>query len=376
MRDIISLIESLNEQNEKKKEDKPEISNVEFKEVDPSIDISMDDGTSKGEVAISRDKENDIQDFRPGTVSREAPRIRGSLDQEHLNYLGQLMSNRELNAAEPDLNPEANVTNGYIEPIPTTPENLPAVISASLATTDADEVGKPVFDPKWTMVRNLPGYMSNAIRALGRSIFGEFTDTPIEDINVMASPMVNTQRDIDMMAHWIRRYGIRDVEAELTFDNIMPGYAADVQIWNAKGYTFMLVLDAMGNYIYSWPGGRGVHLDAPLEPRGYLREEEDMTRTKELEDALCAALEWIDAVPEDVVASLPAMPGFDRDHVDSLLGTKCKPNKPAAEPESLSEAQRFARLAGIGYVPKKERAPVTEAEKTAFDFATLAGIRR
>lgn len=36
-----------------------------------------------------------------------------------------------------------------------------------------------------------------------------------------------------------------------------------------------------------------------------------------LKQALTWALEWIDAVPDDV--QLPAMPGFDRDYVDSLL---------------------------------------------------------
>lgn len=36
-------------------------------------------------------------------------------------------------------------------------------------------------------------------------------------------------------------------------------------------------------------------------------------------EALQCALEWIDAVPTDMVATLPAMPGFDRDDVDELL---------------------------------------------------------
>lgn len=41
-------------------------------------------------------------------------------------------------------------------------------------------------------------------------------------------------------------------------------------------------------------------------------------REQDLEWALSAALKWIDAVPDDV--ELQAMPGFDRDYVDSLLG--------------------------------------------------------
>lgn len=40
-------------------------------------------------------------------------------------------------------------------------------------------------------------------------------------------------------------------------------------------------------------------------------------RELELVDALRAALEWIDAVPQETV--LPIMPGFDRDWVDGLV---------------------------------------------------------
>ena len=41
-------------------------------------------------------------------------------------------------------------------------------------------------------------------------------------------------------------------------------------------------------------------------------------REARLVGALDAALEWIDAIPDEVVANLPAMPGFDRDAVDEL----------------------------------------------------------
>lgn len=40
---------------------------------------------------------------------------------------------------------------------------------------------------------------------------------------------------------------------------------------------------------------------------------------KALREALRAALDWIDAVPQDTV--LPAMPGFDRDDVEELLAS-------------------------------------------------------
>lgn len=45
--------------------------------------------------------------------------------------------------------------------------------------------------------------------------------------------------------------------------------------------------------------------------------ESGLKRIAALEYALRCALAWIDAVPSDT--PLPAMPGFDRDEVDSLL---------------------------------------------------------
>lgn len=40
---------------------------------------------------------------------------------------------------------------------------------------------------------------------------------------------------------------------------------------------------------------------------------------RELSEALAATVEYIDAIPDDTAQKFPAMPGFDRDHVDSLL---------------------------------------------------------
>ena len=50
-----------------------------------------------------------------------------------------------------------------------------------------------------------------------------------------------------------------------------------------------------------------------------------MTNETKLHEALKDALEWIDAVPADVVASLPAMPGFNRDKVDELIAAQSQP---------------------------------------------------
>jgi hypothetical protein len=45
-----------------------------------------------------------------------------------------------------------------------------------------------------------------------------------------------------------------------------------------------------------------------------------LDHSRDLKQALRWALEWIDAVPDDV--QLPAMPGFDRDYVNELMGKR------------------------------------------------------
>lgn len=68
--------------------------------------------------------------------------------------------------------------------------------------------------------------------------------------------------------------------------------------------------------------------------------------TNELRDALIAALEWIDAVPDDTI--LPAMPGFDRDIVAALIEAT-KPQAIANQVQgALSEQQIIDALKTSG----------------------------
>lgn len=61
-----------------------------------------------------------------------------------------------------------------------------------------------------------------------------------------------------------------------------------------------------------------------------------MATAKQLREALEMALEWIDAVPSDVVASLSAMPGFDRDYVDGLIAEAKTEDAPEIDTENRS----------------------------------------
>jgi len=138
-------------------------------------------------------------------------------------------------------------------------ENLPAVINRAITRTGGDGI-----DPEWHMVKHLPGYLQTPIRKLGRMVFGQFTDTPIEDIQVLAT-LVNPEHDVRGVMSWIKQNGIRDDRANIDFSQIMPGYKADVQLWNTRGYSFLLVHDMAGFYVYGLKGGRGVHVAAPPE---------------------------------------------------------------------------------------------------------------
>lgn len=479
MRNFIQIVEGLSEDAKKKKADAPVSTSAPHKDAEPVSGIKMGDATSKGELTTpNANRAPDVAGPRPGTVSRDGPaRIRGGLDASHLNHLGALLGNRDLADMEADV-PQIDPT-VVPEPIPPTPQNLPAVIQTAMARTDAEEPGRPVFNPEWNMVKNLPGYMANPIRALGRMIFSQFTDTPIDQINVMATP-INTDREVNMMAHWIRRYGIRDDEAEIDFSNIMPGYTADIQLWNSEGYTFLLVKDQMGNYIYSWPGGRGVHLDAPVDnPRlneseveeveegsfdddddddldvesdtgdssdGYdISQALDEKRPKHNiqegvskfsdgegrwyvqvsknghimdtqgpfgEDEVDAVVSGLESTDEDPLggdgspwagmdAAFRESRENDIKHIlgqvhthdalsnpwgiafnegddpfsgnaltESVASVKIEP----VSKEAMTEAQKFAILAGIGAAPKKAATP--EAANMAREFAILAGIRR
>lgn len=52
--------------------------------------------------------------------------------------------------------------------------------------------------------------------------------------------------------------------------------------------------------------------------------------SNELAKVARAALDWIDALPDDVVAKLPTMPGFDRDWAEETIKAT---GNPPAQPE-------------------------------------------
>ena len=138
----------------------------------------------------------------------------------------------------------------FQRPQPVDPDNLPAVINKSLKAAGKMEV-------EFSQVKHLPGYLREPIRAMGRQVFKVFTNTPIEDISVLANLNgmggPNEISEINAVAGYARQHGTKDRQAELNFDQSIPGYEAEVAVFNTDETTFMLVKDFMGSYVYSWP---------------------------------------------------------------------------------------------------------------------------
>ena len=410
MREYIRAVQQLLEADQKKTTTKDKTS---------AFDMDMDDGASKGDLTSPNAEraKNDVPPRRerpaiPGRMARGPANINaGENPEQSLRYLRHLHSSglrdeisddeaaeiARLGREEPleIEGPETPLLPSDVEEVPVTPDNLPQVINSAVFAPGETLPGN-VKPPEWHMVKHLPGYLQQGIRAMGRMVFAPFTDTPIEDIQVLAS-LING-RDVQVMADWIRRNGMKDDEATIRAEDIIPGYGADIQIWNAVGATFMLVKDHAGIYIYGWPGGRGTQLDGPEDFRRLESVEHDQTAleedfnwqeaTKEAMADYQAKQELQQSEPED--AQLPRsgnkpqgtygtiqdqqrenLPMGDnklKETAEFLAGV----DAPLMESSGDETADYLAKLAGVRPVPKTERI----LDQDVMDLAILAGVRK
>jgi len=215
------------------------------------------DSTKSGEISTKS-----TSDVTPGKRSgkrktRQAvskmqgsPEAMSKLANADLSGLSDEMSNDEAMK-------RAGVEYEDVIPKPTKPETLPAVINKAMST-DTD------IDVDWHMVKHLPGYLAEPIRALGRQVFKPFTDTPIEKIQVLAHMPTargpNDEMELRFVASWLKRNGTRDTHAEMNFEKTIPDYDAEVVVYSVLGYAFMVVKDFMGHYIYGWPSNKNEKL--------------------------------------------------------------------------------------------------------------------
>ena len=115
-------------------------------------------------------------------------------------------------------------------------------------------------NPKWIRLNQLPGLMWSAIRAMGESVFGPLTRTPLEQIEVIANLSgqgPHTQQAIDITANQLRRQAEPSSILEYTSEQMRQYFGALYQAqavqFEEKTHTYLLVRDPVGSYIYRWP---------------------------------------------------------------------------------------------------------------------------
>jgi hypothetical protein len=169
---------------------------------------------------------------------------------------------------------QALANQGQVRVNDTTPEpagtanaqNLPAIFSNKLVIAAGE------FYPKWHLVRHLPAYLSEPIRAVGRIALTSFTRTDMENIRLTGSNIASEAQVGEMMS-WIRNNGtyVEQPDKErMNFAGLLNGsrgqeYEALVKLYEVDGVDFLLVRDEHGKYIYSWPTKDRVGLELQLE---------------------------------------------------------------------------------------------------------------
>ena len=175
------------------------------------------------------------------------------------DMLGRINVPDELVANEPDVDTDADTTVGLERepqqqlPRPVNPNAVPATISRAIAAWDPKAI-----NPEFHQVKNLPGYMQRPIRALGRAVFSAFTNTPVEDISVVANlggQGPNSDREVAGVAKWLATNARKVDQSSMDFGNTIPGYEAETLLYSTNGMRFLVVRDFAGGYIYAWSEG-------------------------------------------------------------------------------------------------------------------------
>lgn len=128
-------------------------------------------------------------------------------------------------------------------------ENLPVLVSKEVYKFD-----KKIY-PKWTKVKELPGYFSGAIRAFGRKVFKALSpDTKLEDFLVISTVGgLNTNAELDAVARFLKNKGHKNEHLTGIINDMLPEYSVKVAVFNYGDYVWLVVQDFAGKYIYAAP---------------------------------------------------------------------------------------------------------------------------
>jgi len=240
------------EQPKKKPTKTKQKSNLDDLNLSGPSDANLPANAPKDTPPSSAPKQNTAS--RAETLRRTPPTPLGPDAMRHL---------RDLHANMPADGEEEDVDMGAEPTEPPPPDTLPAVIQTHMAAAG-------YLDPQFHLVANLPGNMSSAIRRLGKALFAQFTSTPTDKISMVASlggMGPNTPREVNAVAAYCKSHGVDLGPGEVDFDQIMPGYKAEIHNFEAHGVHYMMVKDFMGHYIYSWPANTSTLKSKPEQKK-------------------------------------------------------------------------------------------------------------
>jgi len=256
------LIREITEADEpkKKKADQPQPSSTQFKEPEPDdMDWGsmFDEPEAKPMAKVEPPKGKD--DFK---AAPEAPNLRKASAASTARAVGNITPTDAMRdmmgrinvpadaiANEPEL--PGDVDHEEMVPEPPPPSAVPALINKAIAASDPNAI-----NPEWHQIKNLPGYMQRPIRAMGRATMGALTDTPIEEISLVANlggQGPNSDREVSGVAQWLKANAQKVDSADMDFGDTIPGYEAQTLVYKVPGMKFLVVRDFAGGYIYAWP---------------------------------------------------------------------------------------------------------------------------
>jgi len=231
----------------KKKKDDTEVTTKTYTDTPAGPDILNPDdkppATVEPEQPKSEPKTADLKKASQGDTLRATS---GITPNERMRDLLSRMRDIDVDptdAGYPDPDPVTDLT------VRVDTENLPVVANKALSAAGT-------VTPTFHQVANLPGNMSRGIRTMGKQLFRMFTRTPTEDIYMVGNVMgqgPNTSRELNAVAGYLRDKGKNMGIGDLDFEQIIPGYHADVNQFKANGIRWLVVRDEFGEYVYAWP---------------------------------------------------------------------------------------------------------------------------
>lgn len=123
-------------------------------------------------------------------------------------------------------------------------------------------------NPQWTRLGDMPMYILGPIRRLAKDLFAQYTDTPLEQIEVVGNfggNGPNTDAEINSVSQWVLDHGQLESSDDVDFGQSMPGYSAQTRLFTTGERDFLLVKDDHGKYVYSWSTAPALSQDKAQE---------------------------------------------------------------------------------------------------------------